>query len=83
MHNGISKSPGIHNYCMYCTTSWCIAGFTILLAAVIGFVPATYTVMEGAVPSANLSVELISGQFGRDVIVLLNIQSLTATGMWR
>ena len=53
----------------------------ITSAAVIGFDPISYTVIEGVNLSANLRISLISGQLGHDVIVLLKTQSLTATGM--
>ena len=47
--------------------------------AVIGFVPSEYSTTEGVDQSANLNVQVISGQLGRDVVVVLNTQSGTAT----
>ena len=47
--------------------------------AVIGFVPSEYTTTEGVDQFANLNVQVISGQLGRDVLVILNTQSGTAT----
>ena len=46
----------------------------------IGFVPDAYTVVEGDDHFANLSVELISGQLGREVIVNMDTQSGSAIG---
>ena len=46
--------------------------------AVIGFVPSQYSVTEGVNQLANLNVELISGQLGREVLVILNTRSGTA-----
>ena len=45
----------------------------------IGFVPDAYTVVEGD-HFANLNVEIISGQLGREVIVNLDTQSGSAIG---
>ena len=47
--------------------------------AVIGFDPIMYNVTEGVDQSVNLNVRLISGVLGRDLGVLLNTQSGTAT----
>lgn len=47
--------------------------------AVIGFVPSEYSTTEGVDQFANLNVQVISGQLGRDVLVILNTQSGTAT----
>ena len=47
--------------------------------AVIGFVPAAYSVVEGTDRFANLTVQLISGQLGHEVIVNFNTQSGSAT----
>ena len=46
--------------------------------AVIGFVSPTYSVAEGVDQFANLTVQLISGQLGRDVIVNFTTQSGSA-----
>ena len=46
----------------------------------IGFVPDLYSVEEGVNQSANLNVELIFGQLGREVIVNFNTLSGYATG---
>ena len=48
--------------------------------AVIGFVPDNYTVTEGINLFANLNVELISGQLGREVIVIFDTQDGSAEG---
>ena len=48
--------------------------------AVIGFVPDNYTVTEGADLFANLNVELISGQLGREVLVNIDTQDGSAEG---
>ena len=47
--------------------------------AVIGFVPDTYNVTEGVDQLVHLNVQLISGQLGREVIVIFDTQSGTAT----
>ena len=47
--------------------------------AVIGFVPDTYNATEGVDQLVNLNVQLISGQLGREVIVIIDTQSGTAT----
>ena len=47
----------------------------------IGFVPDTYNATEGTDLFVDLNVELISGQLGRDVLVLFNTQSGSATGL--
>ena len=54
--------------------------FFCLLVATIGFVPDIYSVIEGTDQFANLTVQLISGQLGRDVIVTFDTQSGSATG---
>ena len=46
----------------------------------IGFVPDAYSVIEGTDQFANLTVELISGQLGRQVVVSFNTQSGSAIG---
>ena len=46
--------------------------------ATIGFVPAIYSVIEGTDQFANLTVQLISGELGREVIVNFNTQSGSA-----
>ena len=48
---------------------------------VIGFVPPAYTVVEGVDQFANLTVQLISGQLGHEVIVNLTTQSGSAIGI--
>lgn len=50
----------------------------ICIAAEIGFAPDNYFVTERVDGFANLTVELISGQLGRDVVVFLNTQSGSA-----
>ena len=47
----------------------------------IGFVPDTYSVTEGADRFANINVELISGQLGHEVMVNFTTQSASATGI--
>ena len=47
--------------------------------AVIGFVPAAYSVVEGTDQYANLTMQLISGQLGCEVIVNFDTQSGSAT----
>ena len=47
----------------------------------IGFVPDTYKATEGTDLFVDLNVELISGQLGRDVLVLFNTQSGSTTGL--
>ena len=47
---------------------------------VIGFVPEAYLVTEGSNLSANLNVELISGQLGRKVIVNFDTFDGSAAG---
>ena len=49
--------------------------------AIIGFITDAYTVTEGINQSANLNVELISGQLGRDVIVIFSTESVSATSI--
>ena len=44
----------------------------------IGFVPDIYSVVEGTDQFANLTVQLISGELGREVIVNFNTQSGSA-----
>ena len=46
----------------------------------IGFVPAAYSVVEGTNRYANLTVQVISGQLGREVIVNFDTQSGSAIG---
>ena len=46
----------------------------------IGFVRDNYTVTEGADLFANLNVELISGQLGREVLVNIDTQDGSAEG---
>jgi hypothetical protein len=53
----------------------------LYIEAVIGFVPDNYTVTEGTDLFANLNVELISGQLGRDVIVNFDTQDGSAIGI--
>ena len=48
---------------------------------VIGFVPPAYTVVEGVDHFASLTVQLISGQLGYEVIVNLTTQSESAIGI--
>ena len=48
---------------------------------VIGFVPPAYTVVEGVDQFASLTVQLISGQLGYEVIVNLTTQSGSAIGI--
>lgn len=43
--------------------------FHIILAAIIGFDPASYTVTEGTDQFANITVRLISGELAREVVV--------------
>ena len=50
----------------------------LCIAAEIGFAPDNYFVTERVDGFANLTVELISGQLGRDVVVFLNTQSGSA-----
>ena len=45
----------------------------------IGFVPDTYNATEGVDVLVNLNVQLISGQLGREVVVIFDTQSGTAT----
>ena len=49
--------------------------------AVIGFDPSEYTTTEEVDQFANLNniIRVLSGQLGRDVVVVLNTQSGTAT----
>ena len=49
--------------------------------AEIGFVPVAYSVMEGTDRFANLTIQLISGQLGCEVIVNFTTQSGSATGI--
>ena len=44
----------------------------------IGFAPDIYSVIEGTDQFANLTVQLISGQLGCDVIVTFGIQNGSA-----
>ena len=46
----------------------------------IGFVPAAYSVVEGTDQFAILTVQLISGQLGREVLVNFDTQSGSAIG---
>ena len=48
--------------------------------AVIGFVPDNYNVTEGTDLFANLNVELISGELGREVLVNIDTQDGSAEG---
>lgn len=43
--------------------------------AVIGFILDNYTVAEGIHGLANLTVEVTSGQLGREVVVIVDIHS--------
>ena len=54
---------------------FCIKLYPPLSVAVIGFVPVDYLVTEGTDSSVSITVELISGQLGRDVEVVLNTHS--------
>ena len=45
----------------------------------IGFDPSEYSTTEGVDQFANLNIRVLSGQLGRDVVVVLNTQSGTAT----
>ena len=47
----------------------------------IGFIPPAYSVAEGIDQFANLTVQLVSGQLGRDVIVNFDTQSGSAIGI--
>ena len=48
-------------------------------AATIGFNPETYSGPEGS--TVILTIEVISGQLGREVVVFLNTNNGTATGI--
>ena len=66
---------------MISLTSLNVFLFLFIVEAVIGFVPDTYNATEGTDLFVDLNVELISGQLGRDVLVLFNTQSGSATGL--
>ena len=61
--------------CSTCCNNFCFN----LLVATIGFVPDIYSVVEGTDQFGNLTVQLISGQLGRDVIVTFDTQRGSAT----
>ena len=48
-------------------------------AATIGFNPETYSGPEGS--TVILTIEVINGQLGREVVVFLNTNNGTATGI--
>ena len=48
-------------------------------AAIIGFNPETYSGPEGS--TVILTIEVISGQLGRDVTISINTADGTATGI--
>ena len=50
--------------------------------AVIGFAPHIYHVSEGIDRLANLTVKLISGQLGWEVVTFLNTESGSATSIY-
>ena len=52
----------------------------IIIAVVIGFMYENYTVSEGIDLFNDVTVELISGQLGQEVMVTLNTESISATG---
>ena len=62
--------------CLFCITLFdlCV-GLYYFPVAVIGFVSENYLVAEGIDSSVNLTVELISGQLGQEVVVVLNTPS--------
>ena len=47
----------------------------------IGFVSPTYSVVEGVDRFTNLTIQLVSGQLGRDVIVNFDTRSGSAIGI--
>ena len=49
--------------------------------AVIGFVPPAYSFVEGVDLFADLNVELISGQLGREVMVKFDTQSTSGSAI--
>ena len=59
----------------------CMITAIIPSGAVIGFVPPAYSVLEGVDRFANLNVQLVSGQLGRDVIVNFDTRSGSAIGI--
>ena len=48
---------------------------SLLSVAVIGFVPHIYHVFEGVDRLANLTVKLVSGQLGQEVVVILHVNT--------
>ena len=62
-----------HHQTMHTYISTCI-----FLVVTIGFVPDIYSVIEGTDQFANLTVQLISGELGHEVIVNLNTLSGSA-----
>ena len=53
-----------------CIDNWF---YLLLPVVVIGFVPDNYTVTEGVDGFVNLTVELLDGELGRDVVVEVDI----------
>ena len=64
-----------HHQSMHILSTFCF------LVATIGFVPDIYSVVEGTDQFSNLTVQLISGQLGREVIVNFNTLSGSAIGL--
>ena len=54
---------------------------SLLSVVVLGFVSHIYHVSEGVDRLANLTVELVSGQLGQEVVVVLNTRSDSATSI--
>ena len=75
----IIDDDGIMNIVINCMIT--VIPISIPSDAVIGFVPPAYSVAEGTDLFANLTVQLISGQLGHDVIVNLTTQSGSAIGI--
>ena len=72
------------NYNLLTVTQLTSFSFYTYVVAVIGFAPDmlyNYSVIEGVDNVINLTVELNSGQLGREVVVVLEIQSDTATSV--
>ena len=72
------------NYNLLTVTQLTSFSFYTYVVAVIGFAPDmlyNYSVIEGVDNVINLTVELNSGQLGREVVVILEIQSDTATSV--
>ena len=65
-----------------CAAIPCMIAVVIIPSdAVIGFVPPAYSVAEGVDQFASITIELIYGQLGREVIVNFTTQSGSAIGI--